>query len=258
MDINEVRRAIDLDEPDYPSLAQRLGVEALPQLRALVAEDEPRIASKAAYLASVISPDDSQGVVALASESRHSVVRIAAASALPQLDAGIAVPLARQLLADPDPGIRARAVRSASQIEHSVLQSELAQTVQQDPDEGVRSLAVGLQAPSESAAELKQTSAPAVASSRQDLLTKFRAAIAPEIGEIQAKGRQYFAEADSSSPTRLSIEIGVGDDPNHIEAANTSLDCWTEDVICGKGETGYLHCTVRVCMIIGPITESPG
>lgn len=80
--LDQLRRELDKDELDYPGLAKSLGSKALPQLETLVTEDEPRIASKAAYLAGLIGTPKSKQVVALAASSRHDVVRVSAAAAL--------------------------------------------------------------------------------------------------------------------------------------------------------------------------------
>jgi hypothetical protein len=45
------------DEPDYGGAAERLGPEALPHLENLVRGEDPLMASKAAYLASLIKDD---------------------------------------------------------------------------------------------------------------------------------------------------------------------------------------------------------
>jgi hypothetical protein len=113
--LDEVRRAIDRDELDYPALAAELGEEALPHLETLVVEDEPRIASKAAYLAGVIAGSTSDRVVERAAGSRHDVVRISAAAALPSLP-DRQTEIGEKLLADPDAGVRARAAKSAVEV----------------------------------------------------------------------------------------------------------------------------------------------
>src|SRR5262245_24628667 len=79
-DIQEIRRELDKDELDYPALASAYGEASLPQLKAIVAEDVPRLASKAAYLAGLIAGETSHEIVALAARSRHNVVRVSAAS----------------------------------------------------------------------------------------------------------------------------------------------------------------------------------
>ena len=63
MDRDELREALDRDELNYPRLAEQAGPESIDDLEALVAEDEPRIAPKAAYLAALIDAEGSDRVV---------------------------------------------------------------------------------------------------------------------------------------------------------------------------------------------------
>ena len=90
MDRDELRKALDRDELDYPALAEEAGPESIDDLEALVAEDEPRIAPKAAYLAALINAEGSERVVDLAARSRHDVVRASAAAALGSLTEDLA------------------------------------------------------------------------------------------------------------------------------------------------------------------------
>jgi hypothetical protein len=103
--LDEVRLELDKDELDYPALASELGPDVLPELHELVTEDEPRIASKAAYLAGLI---------------------------------------AEALLADPDVGVRARAVQSAAKLEQSPLADRVRAMAADDPEPGLRDLAASL------------------------------------------------------------------------------------------------------------------
>jgi HEAT repeat protein len=137
---DEVRLEIDKDEPDYPELAAKLGEESLPALEALVAEDDPRIASKAAYLAGVIAGPGSEGIVDLAARSRHHVIRVAAAAALPSLP-GPVTDTAERLLADPDVGVRARAVKSAAALGDPQLADRVRSMAEQDEAGAVREVA---------------------------------------------------------------------------------------------------------------------
>jgi HEAT repeat protein len=139
--LDEVRTALDKDELDYPRLASELGEGALEPLRELVAEDEPRIASKAAYLAALISGERSDDVVGLASQSRHEVVRVSAAAALSELPAGKGEAAAERLLADPDPGVRARAARSAVRRGDPALTGRVREMARDDEDPAVQELA---------------------------------------------------------------------------------------------------------------------
>ena len=142
--LDEVRRELDKDELDYPQLARELGAEALPQLEALVAEDEPRIASKAAYLAALIAGPTSTEVVALAAGSRHDVVRVSAAAAVALLPVAQATDIAEQLLADPDIGVRARAAKSAVALDQPMLSERVRAMADEDTDPSMQALAAEL------------------------------------------------------------------------------------------------------------------
>ena len=139
--LDEVRRELDKDELDYPALALAYRVGILPQLQALVIEDDPRIASKAAYLAGVIADGNSHEVVAFAARSRHDVVRVAAAAAAAMLPATHAVNITLQLLDDTDPGVRVRAAKSAATINAPALTARLRTMADHDPELHVRGLA---------------------------------------------------------------------------------------------------------------------
>jgi HEAT repeat protein len=139
--LDETRRELDKDELDYPALARQLGPDVLPDLHALVAEDEPRIASKAAYLAGVIAGPTSEVVVALAAISRHDAVRVAAAATLPTLPTEHAATIAERLLSDPDTGVRARALKSAARIDEATVTARVKTMAAEDPEPDVRDLA---------------------------------------------------------------------------------------------------------------------
>jgi HEAT repeat protein len=146
MNLDEVRAMLDVDEPDYPGFLRRLDAEDVASLRALVSEDEPRIASKAAYLASLLPEAGSAAVVDLAGQSRHPVVRVAAASGLAALDAASARPIAQRLLTDVDPGVRARAMRSVISLDDEGLRADVARRATDDDHPDVRALAADLTA----------------------------------------------------------------------------------------------------------------
>jgi|SRR6266446_922987 len=139
--LDEVRKELDKDELDYPELAHEYGAAVLPQLKALVAEDEPRIAPKAAYLAGVISEAASHEVVAMAARSRHDVVRVAAAAAAAKLPTQQGVSVTTKLLNDSDAGVRIRAMKSAATIDDPALAARVKVMSEQDRDADVRGLA---------------------------------------------------------------------------------------------------------------------
>lgn len=144
--LDEVRRELDKDELDYPELALALGPGALPHLKALVAEDVPRIASKAAYLTALIEGGNSREVIALAAGSRHDVVRVAAAAAAAALPAGHGVEITLRLLDDADEGVRIRALKSAATIGDPAFSTRLRRMAEGDPAPSVRSLSADVAA----------------------------------------------------------------------------------------------------------------
>lgn len=145
--LDEVRLALDKDELDYPGLAEELGAAALAQLHTLVTEDEPRIASRAAYLAALIGGPNSHDVVALAARSRHDAVRVAAAATLDRLPADGRTEVAKRLLSDPDVGVRARAAKSAIKLEDPQIAELIRAMAKDDSHADVRALAAQLTRP---------------------------------------------------------------------------------------------------------------
>ena len=142
--IAEIRQELDKDELGYPAVAQKYGIDALPQLRTLVAEDEPRIASKAAYLAAVIAGPNSKEIVALAAQSRHEVIRVAAAAAAAMLPEAQAAEVTSSLLGDADPRVRVRAMKSAATINSPILVERLETMAIHDPELYIRDFAAGV------------------------------------------------------------------------------------------------------------------
>jgi HEAT repeat protein len=143
LEIQDVRRRVNVDEPNYPALAAALGREAVPQLRALVEDDDPAVASKATYVLSLIpTPESFEGLEA-AARSRDENVRLAAAAAFRNLTAPPEDTL-RRLLADPDPGVRKVALRSTEAVAGDALRADVERMASADPEEGLRRAAQDL------------------------------------------------------------------------------------------------------------------
>jgi hypothetical protein len=108
----QVRKYLDPEEPKYSEAAAALGPDALPVLQRLVREADPLLASKAAYLASLIPDAQAGRVLEEAAHSDHATVRIAAAAGLAKR-ADIGDDVAAELMNDPDPGVRKMAAKTA-------------------------------------------------------------------------------------------------------------------------------------------------
>jgi hypothetical protein len=107
----EVRKYLDPEEPNYPKAAAALGADALPVLERLVSAGDPLLASKAAYLASLIPDPGASRVLDIAARSSEPTVRVAAAAGAqrrPELAAVV-----DDLATDPDQGVRKVAGRAA-------------------------------------------------------------------------------------------------------------------------------------------------
>jgi hypothetical protein len=106
-----VRKHLDPEEPNYSAAAAELGAEALPVLEALVQVADPLLASKAAYLASLIPDAQADRVIERAARSEHPTVRVAAAAGM-RSRPETTVDMAAELMADPDAGVRKVATKT--------------------------------------------------------------------------------------------------------------------------------------------------
>lgn len=81
-----VLEVLEPDEPNYDKAAS-LGPDSLPHLRTLVQGDDPMLAAKAAFAASLLEGDQGKDVVAAAAHSETASIRVAAAAAANNLPA---------------------------------------------------------------------------------------------------------------------------------------------------------------------------
>jgi HEAT repeat protein len=138
--LQDVLKQLDKDEPDYAALTA-LGPDAVPHLANLVRSGEPGIASKAAYLASLIQTDESVDALSSAIASPHEVVRVAAAAGLRNLPAPQAARLADRLLDDRDAGVRKVALNSVGRLGLEALASKVRSMASSDAEGALRAVA---------------------------------------------------------------------------------------------------------------------
>ncbi len=106
-----VLKVLEPDEPNYARAAS-LGSDALPHLRTLVEGNDPMLAAKAAYAASLLEGDQGKDVVEAAAHSETASVRVAAAAAANNLPADSASEVLMDLVDDSDEGVRKVALSS--------------------------------------------------------------------------------------------------------------------------------------------------
>lgn len=99
------------EETDYTAAAQ-LGDEAMPLLREIIKGNDERLASKATSLAGMITSDQKADVLTEAAQHPSVVVRVAAAAAASQLNAGQAEKVLNHLVDDTDVGVSKFTMRS--------------------------------------------------------------------------------------------------------------------------------------------------
>jgi HEAT repeat protein len=115
---------LNADEPDYGAAA-RLGQTALPHLEVLARDAGPGMAAKAVYLASLIAGESASAVIEAASRRTDPVMRVAAAAALGRVSADRLPDVAARLLADPEDGVRRRALAALPPRYNPVLADRL-------------------------------------------------------------------------------------------------------------------------------------
>lgn len=138
--MDDVRAYLDAEEVDYEAAAL-LGAEALPLLEQLVHGDDPMLASKATYLASLIPGDQRSAILADAATSPVDTVRVAAASGLANLEEADAATLADGLLGDTDVGVRKQALRSVSGFASTWMVERVRRVAEDDPADVLRTMA---------------------------------------------------------------------------------------------------------------------
>ena len=130
-DVDAVRQRIDLDEINYPRLAGELGSEALPALATIADDPNIGLASKAVYLASMISRVDAAPILEKA------------AAGLRNLDPEHAERGVDALLDDDDASVRKVAMQSAAAVESPGMKARIKRVAEQDSDPVVREAARG-------------------------------------------------------------------------------------------------------------------
>ncbi|HYJ86895.1 MAG TPA: hypothetical protein VEW46_12610 [Pyrinomonadaceae bacterium] len=113
--LEQVKNILNRDEPNYMEAAQ-LGPEAIPHLQKLLQESDPLLASKATYLASMITSDQAVDVVKEAATSEHAEVRAAAAAATRNLPQVPVTDMLSSLLDDSDVSVRKVTLKSVSAL----------------------------------------------------------------------------------------------------------------------------------------------
>lgn len=115
---------LNVDEPDYAAIA-RLGPEALPVLRQIVAEADVGLSAKALHAASLNIDQGLGDIVDIAAGRQEAVIRVIAATAIARLSGRQGVDIAMKLLADRDVTVRERAADSVNREQYAEIAGRL-------------------------------------------------------------------------------------------------------------------------------------
>jgi HEAT repeat protein len=136
----QVRAALDPEEPDYETAAQ-LGPDALPHLQRFVEGPDPNLASKAAYLAGRIGDPQAAPILELAAGSEDPVIRAAAAGGVRHLPDEEADAVVVRLVDDDDPAVRKTALKAVPASPSEDLAAKVEVLREHEPEPAVRELA---------------------------------------------------------------------------------------------------------------------
>jgi HEAT repeat protein len=138
--MRDVRAYLDPEEVDYEA-ASTMGPDAIPFLMELVQGDDPGLAAKATYLASLLGSERSIPVLQAAAQSKEAVVRVAAAAGVRNLPEAEAEKLADVIVEDADAGVRKVLVRSVAEFRSTRLAKKVQSVAEKDPEGFVRDIA---------------------------------------------------------------------------------------------------------------------
>lgn len=138
--MQQVLAEIDREEPVYAAFP-KLGPEALPHLKMIIAANDPLKAAKAAYAASLIGGAEAIELLRVAAEHHDPQVRIAVAHGLQNLSKTAPGDLVMQSLNDADAGVRKLALKTAGVLKRPEFSERVAQIEKSDPAEHLRSAA---------------------------------------------------------------------------------------------------------------------
>jgi hypothetical protein len=87
----------------------------------------------------------------------------------------------------------------------------------------------------------------------QALLTMLQERLSGEVAAIHAAALEMLSgqHGTVANAVRVSMTVEPQTTPEadqEVVAANRSTTCWDHTYACGKSETGYIMCTVHICM----------
>jgi HEAT repeat protein len=138
--MNEVLAYLEPDEPNY-ARAAKLGQDALPFLKEIIDKQDVMLASKAAYLVSLIKSDESISILEYAARKKDATIRVAVASGIRNISEKDANILLDKFIEDKDIGVRKVTLKSVAKFKSISIISKVQKLLESDPEPSIRKLA---------------------------------------------------------------------------------------------------------------------
>ena len=138
----ELRLLLSNEEPNYAEIAAKIGADSIPALDALSTDADIMTATKAVYLASLLSDTKAHDVVIKASKSTNTLLKIASASALVNLPDTTKLKIAEKLITDGDISIQKLVIGSIQTTASPLLKSQLEALSKNSPSEFIKSMSL--------------------------------------------------------------------------------------------------------------------
>jgi HEAT repeat protein len=138
--MNEVLAYLEPDEPNYAQAA-KLGPDALPYLKEIIDNQDVMLASKAAYLVSLIKSDESISILEYAELNKNPTIRVPVASGILNISEKDANILLDKFIEDKDVGVRKVTLKSVAKFKSNSIVSKVQKLLENDPEPSIRKLA---------------------------------------------------------------------------------------------------------------------
>jgi HEAT repeat protein len=130
---SKLQRELNKIEPDLDVLA-KLGADSIAELETLVANEDERLAAKAAHVLSLVRDSRAQNILVEAAKSKYTGVRFAVAAGAPNVtDADTVNTVLASLLDDQDINVRKHAIESAAACPTDLLRRKLEERLKIEP-----------------------------------------------------------------------------------------------------------------------------
>lgn len=210
---------VSSEEPDYQAAADAVGPDGFAVLAAMVGEDDPFVAARAASIVALLAGDPgmaNQAVPVLRTAARHEDAGVRAVAAAGAANAGPAgADVTKICLTDADSGVRYLALRGLS----PPLDPDVAQVVQgsgsSDPNPTVKDTALALAARTPDPSLANELLAQAIEYAHRRL-TEFRTAVLGDVARFAtAAGRPGFVDVGAAvagllATARAALDALVG------------------------------------------------